>query len=355
MEPKKQVPKRIFFKVVAVLAIAVLAAAGAVALYRNAAARTRYSSATYAMSTLVDQKAYGSSAEAAMDAVEKAFIAFEQQLSLYREDSDIQRINAAAGQQSVCVQPSTYALLHQAVELSRASEGAFALTIAPLTLAWGITSDSPRVPPQEEIDALLALVDDGDIILQDEDTSVMLAREGQALDLGGIAKGTACNVARDIYKEYGVKSALLSIGGNIYVHGTKPDGSLYRIGFRDPSQDALTAVASFAVQDVVFAVSGGYERYFEQDGVRYHHILDPATGMPAESDIVSVGVMDADGTRADFYSTTLFVWGSERALEFMREGGTAVMLTEDGTLYVSKSLEDTFRWENKQDRTVVFV
>ncbi|MEG1872434.1 MAG: FAD:protein FMN transferase [Ruthenibacterium sp.] len=304
---------------------------------------TRAESTTYIMSTVMEQKAYGAAAEKAMAAVEQALRNFENELSLFISESDIAAINAAAGMQPVTVKPQTLALLTQAKELSlQKSDGAFALTIAPLTLAWGVTTDTPRVLSQSECDALLPLVDDSAIMLDAAAGTVMLQKAGQAVDLGGIAKGTACNVARDIYKKYKVDSALLSIGGNIYAHGAKPDGSLYRIGFRDPKKSATASIASITLKDEVFAVSGGYERFFEQDGVRYHHILDPKTGAPAHSDIVSVGVIDADGTVADFYSTTLFVWGKARALEYLKNGGKGMLLDEENNLYVSQSLKETF-------------
>ena len=302
----------------------------------------RYSLASYAMSTIVEQKAYGRNAQEAMQAVESAFADFENRLSLYREDSEICAINAAAGQEPIAVSADTFALLKQAKELSLASDNAFALTIAPLSLAWGITSDTPRVLSQEEIDALLPLVDDKDILLEEDGHTVLLRRAGQALDLGGVAKGTACNVARELYAKYGVDSAVLSIGGNVYVRGVKPDGSRYRIGFRDPTSDASASIASITMQDAVFAVSGGYERYFEQDGVRYIHIFDPKTGAPAKSDIVSVGVIDTDGTVADFYSTTLYVWGKEKALAFLSSEKNGMLLDQENHLYVSKALQDSF-------------
>lgn len=324
-------------------AVFVLAAVGLIGfLLHRQAAREQHAMAFYGMSTVIDQQAYGSSAEQAMQAVQQALADFESTLSLYQEDSEIARINAAAGKQPVAVSAETRALLTQAKAISLASDNAFALTIAPLSLAWGVTGDTPRVVPQAERETLLALVNDEDILIDDASGTVKLAHEGQALDLGGVAKGTACNLAREIYNTYHIDSALLSIGGNVYAHGTKPGGTAYRVGFRDPNRDASAAIASVELRNAVFAVSGGYERFFEQDGVRYHHILDPTTGAPAESDIVSVGVVDADGTRADFYSTTLFVWGKEKALAYFAQGGEGILLDNENRLYVSAGLAESF-------------
>ncbi|MEF9969018.1 MAG: FAD:protein FMN transferase [Ruthenibacterium sp.] len=328
-----------------------------VGLYCVNMQKKRYALASFAMSTIVDQKAYGPHANKAMQAVEQALAKFEAEFSLYQAQSDIAKINAAAGGEAVAVKPETFALLKRAKELSSESENAFAVTLAPLSLAWGVTSEHPQVLTQTQIDALLPLVNDADILLDETAGTVKLAKKGQAIDLGGIAKGTACTLAENLYTQYGVKSALLSIGGNIYAKGTKPDGSLYRIGFRDPlTTDTQASIASITMQDEVLAVSGGYERFFEKDGVRYHHILDPKTGAPANSDIVSVGVIDKDGTVADFYSTTLFVWGKERALQYFRDGGRGMLLDNEKNLYVSKDLQDSFELvESAGGYTVVFI
>ena len=219
--------------------------------------------------------------------------------------------------------------------------GAFELTIAPLALAWGITTDAPRVLQQDEIDALLPLVDDSGLLL--ESGTARLQRPGQAVDLGGIAKGAACDVAKEVYDEYGIRAALCWLGGSsIYARGVKPDGEAWRLGFRDPKEEESVSLASFEIRDAVFCTSGGYERYFEQDGVRYHHILDPATGRPAQSDIVSIGILCENGAEADFWSTALFVQGREKALEYFETGGEGLLLDEDNTLYVSKALQASF-------------
>lgn len=294
-------------------------------------------STTFAMSTIVTQTAWGDGAERALKEVNEAFVAYEERLSLFGGEGDIARLNRDAGQW-VDISPKTAALLQKSIALSESSEGTFAVTIAPLTRAWGITTDTPRIPPQSEIDELLPLVDDGALLL--EEGRAMLPREGMGVDLGGIAKGAACSLAEEIYEKNGVESALLDIGGNVYARGTKPGGDPWVVGFRDP---AGGYIASLPLEDEVIAVSGGYERYFEEDGKRYIHILDPRTGYPAESDIVSVGVIDGDGAVADFYSTTLFIEGLEAALNYMRDGGTAIVLDEEGNLYVSRVLEEGFR------------
>ncbi len=324
------------------LCAAALVCGGGLWLYGRSAARREANSTLFTMNTVATHRAWGPKARQAVEAVDAMLAAYEDEFSMYRPSSDIARINAAAGQAAVAVSPGTYELLEKAKALSAANPHEFALTIGPLTSAWGVSTPTPRVVPPEERARLLALVDDGGLIL--ENGTAKLAREGQAIDLGGIAKGAACGRAREIYDALGVKSALLEIGGNVYARGRKPDGTQFRVGFRDPAGTAQTAIAAISLEDQVIAVSGGYERYFEVDGVRYAHIFDPDTGAPAESDILSVGVIHSDGATADFYSTALYVGGMEKALAYMKQGGLALALDEKGELYVSRALESTFAW-----------
>ena len=289
--------------------------------------------ATFIMDTVMQQDVYGPQAQEAIEQVQNRISDMEKELSLYQSDSDIARLNEAAGKEAVEVSDETYCILKQAKDLCEQVPDAFALTIAPLTLAWGITTDQPRVLTQAEIDELLPLVDDDSLILQDG--QAMLLRSGQAVDLGGIAKGAACDVAREVYEDLEIEHALLNLGGStIYAKGTKPDGTPFRIGFRDPEGDQESAIVSFDLKDAVFSTSGGYERYFEQDGVRYQHILDPRTGWPAESDILSVGVLSENGAQADFYSTALYVLGKEKTLEYMKDGVTELLSDEYQVVYV---------------------
>lgn len=309
----------------------------------------------FAMSTLITQSAYGEKAAEAEIELQRRLQGFENRLSMFINESDVARLNAAAGKTPVQISKETMRLLKRGLELSQSSEGAFQLTIAPVTQLWGITTDHPQVPSDTELTQALALVDDKDLILDEAAGTAYLRREGQAVDLGGIAKGAACELARETYEEYGVSGAVLSIGGNIYVKGEKPGGKLFKIGFRDPTKSESSYLASFQMRDSVLAVSGGYERYFEQNGIRYHHIIDPATGYPAESDIVSVGVFSVDGTTADFMSTTLFVWGRARTLDYMRRADSCdvIFLDDKGMLYVSESLRPSFALEETHQNTPV--
>ncbi len=302
----------------------------------------RYTKSSFLMSTILTQNVYGENAQKAAIAVEEMLYEFESELSLYISQSEIAQINSAAGQNAVSVSPFTLNLIKTAKELSLESENAFALTLAPLSLAWGFTSENPQILSEEQINELLPLVDDSAIIINEQESTVMLEKEGMAIDLGAVAKGAACNLAKQIYEEYDIQSALLSIGGNVYIHGKSPDGEAYKVGFRNPNGAETNAVASVQISDEVFAVSGGYERNFEENGQVYHHIIDPKTGKPSQSDILTVGVIHEDGTIADFYSTTLFVAGKQKAIEYFESGGSGIFIDNENNIYVSKSLENSF-------------
>ncbi len=308
---------------------------------------------TVVMDTLVTQTAYGEGAEDAMREVNVALAEMEGRLSLFLSESEIALVNASAGQGPVVVSDETAQIVEQTLALSAKSEGAFAVSIAPLTTAWNITGDTPRVLEQDEVEELLLHVDDTAVHVQGNE--IELQSQGMGIDLGGVAKGAACTVAQNIYAGHEVDSALLFLGGNIYARGTKPDGSAWRIGFRDPEGGENSYIASLPLQDAVLAVSGGYERYFEEDGVQYIHIIDPRTGTPVESDLLTVGVVQEDGLQADFWSTTLFVQGVEGALAYMQDGGRAIALDKEGNLYVSAALEEGFSLQTPGSHTVQFI
>ncbi len=314
-----------------------------------------YTNSTFTMSTFVSQTIYANNAEQVSTKIFDAMYEFEEDVSLYDENSYIYKINLNAGRSEVSVNETTLNLLLQSISLSVKNSKEFALTLAPLTKLWGVTSQNPTIPTQQQINELLPLVNDEDILINTDDKTVMLKNEGQGIDLGGIAKGYACNLAQQIYNENDVVGALLSIGGNIYAYGTKLDGSLFRVGFKNPDGESEnSAIASITMKDMVFSVSGGYERYFEQDNEAYHHILNPQTGKPAQTDIVSVGVLHTDGTSADFYSTTLFVAGLEKAITYIENGGTAMVLDENDNLYVSKDLQNSFELVD-ENFNVIFI
>lgn len=300
----------------------------------------------YAMDTMMALTAYGSGADQAVAEAKTLLTELEKQLSRTREDSEVSRLNRAGGA-AVEVGEHTAYLLQRAAEYSAAVNGAFDITIAPVVSAWGFTTDAWQVPSQSELDSLLAHVDYTGVTVNG---SLASLEAEQAIDLGGIAKGYASAKIAALFVENGVEHGKVELGGNVYVRGAKPDGSLWRIGVQDPNDPAgYTGILSLA--DAFAVTSGGYQRYFQQDGRTYHHIIDPATGYPADSGLISVTVVaDAaaapdSGTMCDAFSTALFVMGEEAAIDFWRSGGydfELVMVTNDDRVLVTAGLEDAF-------------
>lgn len=291
----------------------------------------------FAMDTVMDFRADGGGAADALTACAQEINRLEALLSRTRSGSEVSAINEGG---AVTVSDETAELLARALSLNAETGGAFDITVAPLVDAWGIQSDHPRVPTAEEIAALLSLVGSSHVHL---DGTTVALDDGCGIDLGGIAKGYASDLLAQIYRDYGVEGGWFSLGGNVYAHGTKADGSPWQVAVRDP-QNPESAAAMVGLSNVFAVTSGGYQRYFTaEDGTVYQHILDPATGYPVRSDLLSVTIVCTDGTMADAYSTALYVMGLEAATDFWRSHSDQfdmILITAD-TVYHTPGLTVT--------------
>lgn len=294
-----------------------------------------YTADFFAMDTFMSITAYGESEQAAQDTavqLEQRINALEPALSRTREDSDLYRLNHADG--AACeVSEDTYAAIEAAVQFAELTGGAFDPTMAPLTDLWGINTDNAHVPAQTEIDAALTHVGYQNIELLGNNQVRLL--NGAQLDLGGIGKGFATDAAAAMLD--GTQGVLATLGGNIGAYGENPnrDSGNWVVGIADPDDNAAF-IATVEVRGLSVVTSGDYERYFEQDGKRYHHIFDPATGYPADSGLRSVTVIDESSTRADALTTALFVMGLEEGMAFCGQNDiAAVFVTADKQVHVT--------------------
>lgn len=284
----------------------------------------------FAMDTLMRVKLWGG--EAATSDVSGEINRLEALLSATRETSVLSQLNETG---SAELSGDTASLLAQALALSERTGGAFDPTVYPLVEAWGFPSKEYRVPDRTELDSLLSCVGTEHVHF---DGSTVTLDAGTRLDLGGIAKGYAAQCCAELLKEKGVEAAILSLGGNVQTIGSKPDGSAWVVGIADPS-DPSQAIAVLTFEgSMALVTSGAYQRYFEENGVIYHHILDPQTGLPAGSGLLSVTVLAEDGTLADGLSTALFVMGLEEGTRFWRESNDfeAVFLTSEGKILATE-------------------
>ena len=289
----------------------------------------------FAMDTVMDFYAVGEGAEDTLTAAAQEINRLEALLSRTRAGSEVDALNRHG---SVVLSDETAALLRSALHYADVTGGAFDVTIAPLVEAWNIHGENPRVLTDSEIAALLPLV--GSHHLRLEGNSAVLD-EGCAIDLGGIAKGYASDLLAQLYRQNGIEGGWLSLGGNVYAHGTKPDGSFWNVAVRDPGDTAATA-ALLSLSNQFAVTSGGYQRYFTAgDGTVYQHILDPKTGVPAMSDLLSVTIVSDNGTMADAYSTALYVMGEAEAVSFWsahRADFDMVLITTDHRLLYTTGL-----------------
>lgn len=248
-----------------------------------------------------------------------------------KEPGEVQRINANAGIAPVTVGPDIMEIIKRSLYYGELSHGSFDITVGPLMDLWGFGQEEQRVPSDREINQVLSLVDYRLVEVDPERMTVYLPKPGMSLDLGGVAKGYATDKAVQKLKEMGIKHALVNAGGNIYCIGTKPDGGLWRVGIRDPRSEAgMFGVIS--VKDVSLVTSGDNERYFMEDGVRYSHLLDPATGKQAR-ELMQTTVMAVSSTDADILNKPIFVLGPLQGRILAEE------LPVEGTLLVTPDKE----------------
>ncbi len=312
----------------------VMAAVLTALLLLNSGCRARLASSQsdfYAMDTFMTVTAYNPDEQLARSTqteIEQHINALDALMSRQRVESETAKLNAAKGA-VVTVDPKLYDVLETAVRYARETDGAYDPTTAPLSDLWQIGTDHAHVPTQAEIDTALQQVGWENIHLLGND-QVQLTN-GAQIDLGGIGKGYAANDAAAICRTAGdTLRVLAQLGGNIIGVGQNPksDTGEWVIGVADPDKTS-EYVATVAITEESVVTSGDYERYFEQDGKRYHHIFDPKTGYPADKGLRAVTVVDADSAKADALTTALFVMGLERGLEYCASHEIkAVFITE---------------------------
>ena len=296
------------------------------------------------MDTFVSVTAYGAAAPDAVALVVDELSRLEKLFNRYDLESDISRINAAAGNAPVKVSEDTLTIILESLRYSELTRGAFDITIGPLVDAWGFGDDDREVPDEQQIASARALVNYADVIVDSNEATVFLRREGMSLDLGGIAKGYAIDRAVEILNQSNVKSALINAGGDLYALGVKPDRSAWSVGVQDPRR-ASQMVAILPLSNSSVVTSGDYERFFIVESVRYHHILDPLTGWPARSGLWGVTIVAPSAVEADMLSTALFVLGAEHAEELLSQfdGSEALLIEEGGGIRLTPGLRGVAR------------
>ena len=292
----------------------------------------------FAMDTAMSLTAYGKYGEDGLAAAGQEIARIDALLSVGNADSDIAKLDSG---ETDTVSAETAALLTRALAVSRLTDGAYDCTVYPLVAAWGFFSGDYRVPEDAEIQALLQNVGWQKVAV---DGTTVSMPDGMELDLGGIGKGYASAQAVKALRDAGVTSAIVSLGGNVSALGKKPDGTDWSVAIQDPD-DTSTYFGLLQVADKCVITSGGYQRYFEQDGKTYWHILDPSTGYPADSGLISATVVSTDDVLADGLSTAVFVMGLDKATALWRENTDLfdmILMTADRGVYITSGLSGAF-------------
>lgn len=273
----------------------------------------------------------------------------ETELSSHDPASPVYRLNHG---ESAELPASAASVLETALSVSELSDSAYDCTLGPLIELWNVTGGGPVPSPEAVADAMTHTGADK---FRFDGTFAEPLEPGVSLDLGGVGKGYAAEAIADLLRKSEVPYGLVSLGGNIGIFGTREDGSPFKIGVRDPAkpENPSAVIGYLYLTDGFVSVSGDYERYFEKDGRRYHHILDPKTGYPADSGLHSAAVWSSDGALADALSTALFVLGEDDALALYRElrndaevSFEAVLVADDGKVLVTDGLRDRFTLTN---------
>ena len=292
----------------------------------------------YALDTIITINIYSGQQEAVSFA-KNEISRLESLLSVTDSKSDVYRINSNPDE-FISVSDECFELIRTAVRISDSTKGNFDITVYPAVLMWGFTTSEYKVPEQSEILDVKEKIGYNKITLDENSKSVKIPF-GTSLDLGAIAKGYIADKAAQALIENGVTSALLNFGGNIRLIGTKPEGEDFKIGIKAPFSEGYFATLN--AKDATASTAGGYERYFEENGVRYHHILNPHTATPAESDILSATVIGDNGAVCDALATASFVTGSEdiKSISSAYPDYGFILLTEN-EVYLSEVLSDNF-------------
>lgn len=300
------------------------------------------------MGTLVQITAVGPSDEIAGRAASVGFAEIrrlEGLLSTWIPTSELSQVNDAAGLKSVMVSPETLTVLRWSLEIARLTDGAFNIAIGPAVDAWSVTDD-PRIPNESELDHLKPLLDLRHIVLNEEARTVFLTEPGMRIDVGGIGKGYAADRAVAVMEAAGATAGVVALSGDIKTFGRMPDGRPFVFGIRHPRLDGAL-LARLDLRDEAISTAGDYERFFERDGVNYHHILDPHTLWPARA-CQSVTVVAREGVVADGLDTGIFVLGPERGMELVERlpDVEAVIVDRDGKLWISSGLQGRVHMES---------
>lgn len=302
----------------------------------------KFSTQIFAMDTVMDISVFAKD-DSVLKQAEKLITGLDHSLSTTNSNSEIYKLNQT---HTGSLSTDTSELLNYGLQYCKKTNGILDLSIYPVVKSWGFTTGSYRIPTKEEIDFLLKNVDYSQICFSPETHSVSIP-ENMEIDLGSIAKGFTGDKLIELFKKNEINSALLNLGGNVQVLGSKPDGSPWKVGIKDP-EDSKNGnyLGTISVRDSAVITSGGYERYFKDEkGDVYWHIIDPSTGYPAKSGLISATVISPKGIYCDALSTSLFIMGKEKSEQFWKENKDfdMILVSDDHEIFITSGIKDDFQ------------
>ena len=285
-----------------------------------------------------------------LDGVQNLTQAFDDKFSIFKIDSEVSEINRNSGKRPVKVSGETFFLIKKAVEFCEISDGGMDITIGPLSKLWKESIKNETIPTAARLESAKELVDFRKIKMYEGSTSIFLELEGMELDLGSIAKGYCADLVRDYLEKSKIEKGIINLGGNIVVMGSSEDNTPWKVGIQHPELAREDFLGYLELEDSSIVTSGDYERYFEKDGKRLHHIIDPRTSWPSNSEIASVTVISKSSMDGDGLTTSAFMVGLEKAKEIINalDSVDCVIVTKDKRIYVSEGIKDNFKIESKE-------
>lgn len=301
------------------------------------------------MGTAIKVTLYDSNNEEILNKVFDRIVEIENLVSINKEGTEIDELNKNAGVKPVKLSEDSYNIVEKGLEYSKISNGGYDISIGPLVKLWSIGLPEANVPTEDKIKEAINKVGYSKVEINKDTKEVFLKEEGMILDLGSIAKGYVTDEVVDILKKEGVTQAIIDLGGNIYALGKKDGVDRWKVGIQDPNSERGNVVGAIDVSDKTVVTTGIYERFLEKDGVKYHHVLNPKTGYPYETNIAGVTIVSDKSIDADALSTLIFTKGVDEGLKFIEEleNIDAIFITKDNKIYLTKGIKDNFQLMNE--------
>ena len=334
------------------LIIAIIAICFFIYIFRGNFNKGDYSQTYYDLNTVSNITLYNvkeSDSKEILDECGKILLNIDNTMSKTRDYSDVTKINQNAGKGYVNISDKTFEVIKTALHFSDISDGVFDISIGPVVDLWGIGTDNARVPDKSEIKDKLSLVNYKDISIDEKNNSVKLNKKGMEIDLGGIAKGYAADQIVKYLKSKDVESAIINLGGNVFILGEKEKNTPFKVGIQDPTSEDGSSIGNIAVSNKSVVTSGIYERYLEKDGIIYHHMIDPSTGYPFENNLSSVTIISSSSIVGDGLSTTTFGLGLQKGMKLIEslDNTDAIFITKDKKVYTTSNLKGKLNLKNE--------